>query len=98
MRTKQSKKRLISIDITDRLSPKGPISAIAVQLLWGWRHTVISRSEALHAASLQRHIAMPAYADIADLPAQTVDPKKIALRSSRPDNERGLVHETRNLH
>ena len=37
MRTKQSKMRLFSIVITDRLSPKGPISASFVIELVGWR-------------------------------------------------------------
>jgi hypothetical protein len=37
MRTKQSKMRLFSIDITDRMSPKGPISAGFVIEPVGWR-------------------------------------------------------------
>jgi hypothetical protein len=37
MRTKQSKKRLISIDITDRLSPKGRSYAGFVVACVGWR-------------------------------------------------------------
>jgi len=37
MRTKQSKMRLISIDITDRLSPKGRSYAAFVVECVGWR-------------------------------------------------------------
>lgn len=64
-RTIESKERLISREFDANPSSKGRNSAVAVQLLWGWRRIAIAAIRGISCRqSPTVRLTMPAYANI----------------------------------